>query len=110
MQSMMRGTNAKYEADMNTMLTYVNDSTSTSRVKLTSVNCSIVLQDRRANPKEKKDILSLMMTGKDKETGLGMSDDSIKRNVSLSPSYLCVSYVLFTRICCLTDVDVPHRR
>lgn len=108
MQSMMRGTNAKYEADMNTMLTYVNDSTCTSRIKLTSVNCSIVLQDRRANPKEKKDILSLMMTGKDKETGLGMSDDSIKRNVSLSSS--CRSYVLFTRIRFLTDVDVPHRR
>lgn len=54
-----------------------------SCVKLISVNCLIVLQDRKANPKEKKDILSLMITGKDKETGLGMSDDSIKRNVSL---------------------------
>ncbi|KAI0085847.1 cytochrome P450 [Irpex rosettiformis] len=64
-QGMMRTTNAKYEADKNVMLNYVND----------------ILQERKANPKDKKDILYLMMTGKDKETGVGMTDESIKLNM-----------------------------
>lgn len=40
-----------------------------------------VLEERKAHPTDKKDILNLMLTGKDKETGEGLSDDSIKRNV-----------------------------
>lgn len=41
----------------------------------------IVLEERKANPTDKKDILNLMMTGKDKETGQTLSDQSIKYNV-----------------------------
>ncbi|KAI0690214.1 cytochrome P450 [Cytidiella melzeri] len=64
-KSMMVSTNAKYEADKNVMLKCIND----------------ILEDRKANPKEKNDILNLMLTGKDKETGVGMSDESIRNNM-----------------------------
>ena len=30
-----------------------------------------------------------MLTGKDKETGLGLSDDNIKKNVGVIESYCC---------------------
>ena len=40
-----------------------------------------VLQDHRASPPEKPDLVQIMLTGRDTETGLGMSDQSIKGNV-----------------------------
>ncbi|KAH9850173.1 bifunctional P-450/NADPH-P450 reductase [Lenzites betulinus] len=64
-QSMMTGTNAKYEEDQKIMGDLVNT----------------ILEDRRTHPTDKRDILSVMMTGKDKITGLGLSDDSIKYNL-----------------------------
>ncbi|KAI0354817.1 fatty acid hydroxylase [Trametes cingulata] len=64
-QSMMTGTNAKYEEDQRIMGQLVNE----------------ILEDRRANPPEKQDILTVMMNGRDKETGLGLSDDNIKHNL-----------------------------
>ena len=45
----------------------------------------LVLEERKAHPTDKKDLLTLMLTGKDKETGLGLSEDNIKRNVSRAP-------------------------
>ena len=41
-----------------------------------------VLADRKAHPTDKKDILNVMLNAKDKETGLGMTEDNIRRNVS----------------------------
>ncbi|KAI0823976.1 bifunctional P-450/NADPH-P450 reductase [Trametes gibbosa] len=64
-QSLMTSTNAKYEEDQKTMGDLVNS----------------ILEDRRTHPTDKHDILSVMMTGKDKVTGLGLSDDSIKYNL-----------------------------
>ncbi|KAJ2999753.1 hypothetical protein NUW54_g6889 [Trametes sanguinea] len=64
-QSMMTSTNAKYEQDQRVLAQLVND----------------ILDDHRANPPEKPDILSTMMNGRDKETGLGLSDESIKYNL-----------------------------
>ena len=40
-----------------------------------------VLEYRKANPTDKKDILNMMMNGVDKETGQKLSDQSIKNNV-----------------------------
>lgn len=41
-----------------------------------------VYNQRKANPTDKKDILNMMMNGKDKETGQGLSEQVIKNNVS----------------------------
>ncbi len=43
---------------------------------------SIVIQNRKAHPSDKKDLLDVMLTGKDKETGQGLPEENIKRNVS----------------------------
>lgn len=40
-----------------------------------------VLESRKANPTDKKDILNMMLTGVDKETGQKLSEQSIKNNV-----------------------------
>ena len=40
-----------------------------------------VLQDHRLNPPEKSDLVQAMLTGRDKETGLCLSDQNIKYNV-----------------------------
>ncbi|PIL35108.1 cytochrome P450 [Ganoderma sinense ZZ0214-1] len=64
-QAMMTGTNAKYDADINTLNTLVEE----------------ILQDHRANPPEKPDLVQIMLTGRDKETGLGMSDQNIRGNL-----------------------------
>ena len=40
-----------------------------------------VLQDHKTNPPEKPDLVQVMLTGRDKETGVGLSDQSIKNNV-----------------------------
>ena len=41
-----------------------------------------VLDDHRAHPPEKPDLVSIMLEGRDKETGKGLPDDNIKYNVS----------------------------
>ncbi|KAI0642932.1 bifunctional P-450/NADPH-P450 reductase [Trametes meyenii] len=64
-QSMMSATNAKYEEDQRILGKLVDE----------------ILDDHRAHPPEKQDILSVMLNGRDKETGLGLSDDNIKRNL-----------------------------
>ena len=81
----MRSANAKYEADIQVLAKYVDDS------KFQVQNGSTcppshcfhhsVLEDRKANPTDKKDVLHLMMSGVDKETGQTLSEDTIKYNV-----------------------------
>ncbi|PSR72167.1 hypothetical protein PHLCEN_2v11959 [Hermanssonia centrifuga] len=69
--TLMRGTAAQYEENQRIMMSYVD----------------AILEDRKANPIEKKDILSMMLEGKDKETGEGLSEDGIKRNAGVSKPY-----------------------
>ncbi|KAI0075367.1 bifunctional P-450/NADPH-P450 reductase [Panus rudis PR-1116 ss-1] len=40
-----------------------------------------ILADRKAHPTDKKDLLTVMIEGRDKETGLGLSDDNVVRNL-----------------------------
>ncbi|KAI0785558.1 cytochrome P450 [Abortiporus biennis] len=60
-----RGALSKYEQDQNTMLDLVDE----------------IIKDRKEHPIEKNDLLNTMLYGKDKETGKGMTDDNIKRNL-----------------------------
>jgi hypothetical protein len=49
-----------------------------------------VVNNRKENPTDKKDLLNLMLSGKDPKTGEGMTDQSIVDNVrlaQLSPSF-----------------------
>lgn len=40
-----------------------------------------LVDDRRANPEDKKDLLNAMILGKDPKTGKGLTDDSIINNM-----------------------------
>ncbi|KAH9891895.1 bifunctional P-450/NADPH-P450 reductase [Cubamyces lactineus] len=64
-QNMMTTTNAKYEEDKRVMMKLVEE----------------IIEDHRVNPPEKPDVLSVMLNGRDKETGLGLSDENIKNNL-----------------------------
>ncbi|KAI0655429.1 bifunctional P-450/NADPH-P450 reductase [Cubamyces menziesii] len=63
-QNMMTATNAKYEEDKRIMMQVVEE----------------IIENHRANPPEKPDVLSTMLNGRDKETGLGLSDENIRNN------------------------------
>lgn len=41
-----------------------------------------MIQDRRANPIDKEDLLNIMLNGVDKKTGKKLSDENIRHNVS----------------------------
>lgn len=43
--------------------------------------CSVIA-DRKKNPTDKPDLLNLMLKGVDQKTGQGLSDQSIRQNVS----------------------------
>nr|BAL05197.1 cytochrome P450 [Phanerodontia chrysosporium] len=64
-QPLMRATNSKYEENIKTMQKYVDD----------------VYNQRKENPTDKKDILNLMMYGKDPKTGERSSEKTIKENL-----------------------------
>ena len=42
-----------------------------------------VVADHKVHPPEKPDLVQVMLTGRDKETGLGLTDESVKNNVCL---------------------------
>ncbi|KAI0631143.1 fatty acid hydroxylase [Trametes polyzona] len=65
MNSIMRGSNAKYEEDMKTMNALVNE----------------LIEDHKKNPSEKQDLLSIMLNGVDQKTGQRLSDESIRQNL-----------------------------
>jgi cytochrome P450 len=44
-------------------------------------NICVVVDDRRAHPADTKDLLNIMLHGKDPKTGQGLSNDNIIRNV-----------------------------
>uniref|UniRef100_A0A0W0F1E3 Putative fatty acid hydroxylase n=1 Tax=Moniliophthora roreri TaxID=221103 RepID=A0A0W0F1E3_MONRR len=64
-QAMKTSENAKYEAD----------------IKLMKDLATKIVADRKANPTEKKDILNIMLNGRDPKTGEGLSDESIINNL-----------------------------
>ncbi len=87
--SLMWGASAKYEESQKIMMRYIDKSRSRSYPHSDTPLLDIyiyfvytVLEDRKVNPTCRKDILSTMLSGVDKETGQKLSDDSIKRNVS----------------------------
>ncbi|KAF5387254.1 hypothetical protein D9757_006892 [Collybiopsis confluens] len=64
-QALMSGANAKWEEDARFM---------------TNV-ATRILQERRENPIEKKDLLNTMLYSKDPKSGQGLSDDAIVKNL-----------------------------
>ncbi|KAJ7118363.1 bifunctional P-450/NADPH-P450 reductase [Mycena epipterygia] len=64
-QSMMRGTNAKYQAD----------------IKLMRELAEQIVSKRRANPIPKHDLLDTMLNSRDPETGEAMTEESISQNL-----------------------------
>lgn len=61
----MRGANQKYEANIEVMRS-ISDQ---------------VVQRRKQNPTDKKDLLNAMLNGRDPVTGEGMTDESIVQNM-----------------------------
>lgn len=49
-----------------------------------------VVADRKSHPIDKKDLLTLMLDGRDQKTGERISDESIVFNVSSSENYSLV--------------------
>lgn len=47
--------------------------------------CFSVVASRKEHPVDKKDLLDLMLNGKDPKTGQGLSEDNIARNVCILP-------------------------
>ncbi|KAJ7138272.1 bifunctional P-450/NADPH-P450 reductase [Mycena epipterygia] len=64
-QSMKRGTNAKYQAD----------------IKLMQDLGQQIVSNRRANPIPKHDLLDTMLNSRDPETGQAMTEESISQNL-----------------------------
>ncbi|KAL6298881.1 cytochrome P450 [Sparassis latifolia] len=64
-RAMMSGSNAKYEEDMRVLRSLVDE----------------IIENRKAHPTEKKDVLDTMLYGRDKETGLGLPEENIKFNL-----------------------------
>ncbi|KDQ16569.1 hypothetical protein BOTBODRAFT_129916 [Botryobasidium botryosum FD-172 SS1] len=61
-QAMMRSATARYEADYKTMMD----------------TCDEIVATRKSHPIDKKDLLNLMLLGKDAKTGEGLSEMNIK--------------------------------
>ncbi|KAI9067866.1 fatty acid hydroxylase [Trametes sanguinea] len=65
MNTIMRGSSAKYDADMKIMNELVDQ----------------LIEEHKKNPPEKQDLLSIMLDGVDHKTGKRMSDESIRQNL-----------------------------
>ncbi|KAJ7579319.1 fatty acid hydroxylase [Mycena floridula] len=64
-QALMPGATSKYAEDQRIMNDLVNK----------------IISDRKANPIDKNDLLNTMLYARDKETGQGLSDDNISKNL-----------------------------
>ncbi|KAH9948045.1 bifunctional P-450/NADPH-P450 reductase [Amylocystis lapponica] len=89
-KAMMRSTNAKYEEDQ----------------RILNKTVTQILEDRKTHPTDKKDVLHTMMTGRDKETGLGMSDQSIKNNLV---TFLIAGMLTFTTYYLLKNPEAMRK-
>lgn len=65
LQGLWRGSNAKYEEDMKTMMALSSE----------------IVAKRKASPIAKQDLLTLMLSGRDPKTGQGLSDENIAHNL-----------------------------
>ena len=65
----------------------------TSLRKECADNPLLVIEDHRKSPPAKADLMQVMLTGRDKETGLGLSDEAVGSNVR---TYLYSSEVTLT--------------
>lgn len=86
-QSLLKGTTAKYFDDIKVMTDIANQSKGLLEPYLTRLcthtpplACPVIV-DRKAHPTEKKDLLNIMLNSRDPTTGEGLSDESISRNV-----------------------------
>lgn len=80
----MRSANAKYDEDMNVlknMLMIVSKMLRVDSGICYAHSLIPVLEDRKAHPVDKNDVLNLMMSGVDKETEQKLFEQSIKYNV-----------------------------
>lgn len=81
--AMMRSSWYKYEHDIKIMSDLADESEPFPRWR--SANNSslsrVVVADRKKNPIDKQDLLSIMLNEKDSKTGLGLSDENIRCNV-----------------------------
>ena len=82
--TLMRGNATKYEEDIHTLLSLVEESECGVIHHLIHLNFNffLVIAERKANPTDKKDLLHVMLEGKDPQTGKGLSMESIRNNVS----------------------------
>ncbi|KAK7056328.1 hypothetical protein VNI00_002881 [Paramarasmius palmivorus] len=64
-QALKSSENAKYQAD----------------IKFMKDLATKIVQDRKANPTDKKDILNIMLAGKDPKTGQGLSEEAMINNL-----------------------------
>ncbi|KAI8976616.1 fatty acid hydroxylase [Trametes punicea] len=65
MNTILRGSSAKYEADMKVMNQLVDE----------------LIEEHKKKPSEKQDLLSIMVNGVDQKTGKRMSDKNIRQNL-----------------------------
>ncbi|KDQ16559.1 hypothetical protein BOTBODRAFT_173064 [Botryobasidium botryosum FD-172 SS1] len=61
-RALMKGTNAQYEADIQTMMD----------------TCNEIVHERKTHPIEKNDLLNIMLNGRDPKTGEGLTEENIK--------------------------------
>lgn len=91
-QAMMRGASAKYDDDMKVMMDLGSQSGPFFYALLwwscSRGNVSVVAQ-RRAAPTDQKDLLAIMLSGRDSQTGRTMSEENIAQNVSASEVPVC---------------------
>jgi hypothetical protein len=92
----MRGVTAKYYEDMKTMNDIVDKSACCSLSPQTShPPLREVIADRRANPREDRDLLDLMLNGGDPQTHQHLSEENIRYQVR---SLCTVAAPWFTQI------------
>ncbi len=82
--AMLRSTNAKYEQDIKTMIELADESKQLMYLQLLRHSSfqSSVIEDRKCNPIEKKDLLNTMLYSADPKTGEHLKDETIRNNVS----------------------------
>lgn len=87
-QALMTRTNAKWDEDARFMTDLGTRSECLSHVFLHFLIAimfpTLVLEERKHNPIEKKDLLNIMLYSKDPKTGEGLPDDAIMKNVRVS--------------------------
>ncbi|EJU05201.1 cytochrome P450 [Dacryopinax primogenitus] len=80
-QNLMRAENAQYEADIKFMADVCDQRKHSREKRGKSLMVLVVVQNRKSHPTSKKDLLTLMLEGRDPKTGRGMSEANIRNNL-----------------------------